>query len=359
MGEPCDAVRVSTPGKLILIGEHAAVYGAPAFVTAIGLRLETRLERVVGDTVEFELPQLDVRERLPLDELLAYTAGQRDAWRRYADDPGPETFAALRDGHPGRLARVAVGEAVEALGLNGTGLRLWVESALPFGAGFGSSAAAAVGIATAVAALAGKTPRWSRIGPVAAEVERRQHGSPSGVDAATVFHGGVLEAARHDDAVSFAPVAARPEVLRRIQVLHTGPRGQATGEVVAAVAELRRREPDAFARRLDAMRAATAAVGRVLVADAPEVAELIEPVRAYQRCLDELGVVPVAVADLVARIEARGGAAKLSGAGAIAGDGAGCLLAILPDDDLPVLPDGVEHLRAPLAAEGVRVESRR
>jgi hypothetical protein len=49
-------------------------------------------------------------------------------------------------------------------------------------------------------------------------------------------------------------------------------------------------------------------------------------IREHQACLEELGVVPEAVRAVVRRVEAEGGAAKISGAGSLAGPGAGSLL---------------------------------
>ena len=56
-----------------------------------------------------------------------------------------------------------------------------------------------------------------------------------------------------------------------------------------------------------------------------------ESVRSYQSCLENLGVVPTAVRQLVRRIEAGGSAAKISGAGSLAGPGAGSLLVLGPE----------------------------
>jgi len=348
------STRVSTPGKLILMGEHAAVYGAPALVTAIGLRLETRLERTGNAGVELDLPAIGHREHLSATEIGAYCEAQREAWELYATNPGPDTFADLDDGEPARLARVALGECAELLG-GLDGLQLRVVSDLPLGAGFGSSAAAAVGIIAAAVALAGGSLRWSQVGPMAAQVERRQHGFPSGVDAATVFHGGVLSVLRGADDLELEPLMARPDLLNEIRVVNTGAPAESTGEVVASVAARRADSPETFDETLATMRDATTRFRRLITAPATESADLLEPVHDYQRELESIGVVPDAVKEIVREIERSGGAAKLSGAGALSGECAGCLLILLPEER--ELPAGLDEVLAPLAAEGVRVES--
>jgi len=348
------AARVSTPGKLILMGEHAAVYGAPALVTAIGLRLETRLERTDEPGVELDLPAIGHREHLSVAEVDAYCHAQRQAWQEYAANPGPDTFAGLDDGEPARLARVAIGECAELLG-DLDGLRLRIVSGLPLGAGFGSSAAAAVGIVSAAVALAGESLSWSRVGVLAAQVERRQHGFPSGVDAATVFHGGVLWALRRGDDLDFEPVTARADLLRELRILNTGAPEESTGEVVASVAARRADSPASFDTTLEAMGDATRRFRQLITASQTAIADLLEPVRDYQRCLESIGVVPSAVKEIVNDIERGGGAAKLSGAGALSGTCAGCLLIIRPQAS--ELPAGLDEVLAPVAAEGVRVES--
>jgi len=354
MADARTSVRVSTPGKLILMGEHAAVYGEPALVAAIGLRLVTRLERTTEPGVELDLPAIGHHERLSAEEIETYCRAQRQAWETYADNPGPDTFAALDDGEPARLARVAMGECAELLG-DLAGLRLRVTSDVPLGAGFGSSAAAAVGIVSAAVALAGDSPRWTQVGELAAHVERRQHGFPSGVDAATVFHGGVVSVLRSGEDLEFEPLMAMPDLLREMHIVNTGRPAESTGEVVASVAARRASAPETFNATLATMREATARFKQLIAAPETESADLIGPVREYQRCLESIGVVPTAVKAIVREVERSGGAAKLSGAGALSGTCAGCLLILLPDET--ELPAGLDEILAPLAAEGVRVES--
>jgi mevalonate kinase len=296
---------------------------------------------------------LDHHEILDAAAIAAYADTQRAAWEAYAADPGTETFAQLEDGQPARLARVALAECADVLG-DLTGLHLSVTSDLPLGAGFGSSAAAAVGIVSAGLALAGAEARWSDVGPRVAEVERRQHGSPSGIDAATVFHGGVLSATRDGEDLDSEPLPVRADLLRQFRIVNTGAPAESTGEVVAAVAARRAESTVAFDAILGTMGDTTRRFRELISSERTTAEDLMASVRTYERCLEEIGVVPGPVANLVRDIERRGGAAKISGAGSLSGNTAGCLLVILPDD--AELPDGLDEIQARLAAEGVRVE---
>jgi mevalonate kinase len=331
------SVAASAPGKLILMGEHAVVYGRPALVAAVDLRLTVRLHPatgVSGAVVRLDLPGLRHREETSWAALLAYARAARERWADYARRPTTERFRAVRGDDPAHVVKVALGEAAAFLGGSpGPPVAVAVESQLPIGSGFGSSAATAVAVLGAYLAWrSALTPE--ALERLALEVERRQHGLPSGVDGATVIHGGVLWARRLPaGGIASEPVAARSPLLSRLCVYDTGTPPEPTGAVVAAVRDGRERDPAGHERLLDRMEEATRSFRDQLAGAAVDPRRVLDAIREQQACLEALGVVPAAVREVARRVEAAGGAAKVSGAGSLAGPGAGSLLVYHPEPE--------------------------
>jgi mevalonate kinase len=351
------AVVTSAPGKLILAGEHAAVYGRPALVGAVDARLEVRAAASDEPGVGLDLENIGVRERVSGASLRDYAAKARERWEAFAADPTPERFRALRGGDAAHLAKVAIGETLLA---HGHGLdprwSIRIESGLPVGSGMGSSAAAAAALIAATLRLLDRPVEVATVEPLLLETERRQHGSPSGVDGAVVLRGGVQWVERTADGLRFAALPPELPLLDDLRVVDTGTPGQATGEVVAAVRQLRDGDPAAFDLLLERLEDAARRLRDALIAsDGPALANAI---RDAHRGLERAGVVPPAVRELVRRIEACGGAAKVSGAGALAGPSAGCLVIYHPHpssiDSASIAPRSMLPVR--LGAPGLRVE---
>jgi mevalonate kinase len=346
-------VAVSAPGKLILMGEHGAVYGVPALTAALGLRARVELETAAEGGVELDLPDLGVRAESDWQGLTACAERARRRWQEFRDGAQFE-----RDEDPAALVRVALGEAAGVLGRTQLPpLRLRVRSQLPVGAGFGSSAAVAVAIIAGLLAWRGTEPDAEVVGRLALEVERRQHGMPSGVDHGTVLLGGVQWASRNDDGeLGLEPVAARPELLRELRIYDSGRPAESTGTVVAAVAAHRRHDPTAFDLLLARMRAAVTEFRAVL--ETGESGDMVPEIRLFERCLEEIGVVPSPVHEAVHRLEQAGGAAKISGAGALSGAAAGCLLVCFPPHAAAVPePAGWRRIDTMMGAVGLQLEA--
>lgn len=378
------------------MGEHSVVYGHPALVAALDLRLTVRIRPGEGpDGISLALPRVEHGERTDWPAVIAYAERARRRWEAYAAAPRAEGFAAVRGRDPGHVVKVALGEAARHLGeRRGPPMALSVASEIPIGSGFGSSAALAVATLGAYLSFRDRLPAPPVLEKLALEVERRQHGFPSGVDGASVLHGGLVwaETVRGDGDAGFpdgsrptpappgegrvAPAGARRLAVRpldegdprpqleRFRIFDTGTPAESTGAVVAAVRERLDRESGRLRDVLGAMGRATRRFrDAVLDPTAPED-RVAGPVREFEAGLEALGVVPDRVAALVRRVEERGGVAKISGAGALSSPpsgppGAGCLLVRAPVAEevggWPFL-DGLRRLGVTLGAEGLRVE---
>ena len=369
------AVKASAPAKIILMGEHAAVYGRPALVAAVDRRLEACLTEVGGTPdvpdVRLELPSVEVSETVPWSEIRAYARAARQRWTEYQRQPGPETFQRLRGDDPAHLVKVALGEAADFLeDENPPSIEVRLTSEIPIGAGFGSSAAVGVAVAAAFLRLRGAEVETAALERLALEIDRRQHGAPSGVDTATVIRGGLVWATRDaEGSVVTTPVTARSGAVDQIRVFNSGEPAEATGAVVAAVRARRDAGPERFERLLEHMEAATRMLRRQLEKEIAWIYEIADPrssgedpvitaFRDFETCLEALGVVPPRVRKIVREVERRGGAAKISGAGALSGEGAGSLLVYSSDVEWPswTFLDGLDRLDVRLGAEGLRVE---
>lgn len=333
MIRPRLVTKVSVPGKLILMGEHAVVYGRPALVAAIDLRLVVRVTpfpQAEAGALRLVLPDLGLIRDLTRDEVVACARAARERWEAFVAAPDPVNFARLRGTDPAHVVLVALGEGLLHCG-GAEPLDVEIRSALPAGSGFGSSSAAAVGILAALLIHHGLAPEPGVLDRLAMEVERRQHGLPSGVDHRTVIAGGVVWAERsRDGCLDVAPVALDPERLAAFQVFATGTPQESTGEVVAAVRRRIAADPVRFEAVLDEIGAATLELRGALGGDGGGPEAIIAALRRCTRGLEALGVVPAAVQERIRRIEAEGGGAKISGAGALSGTGAGCLLVYPP-----------------------------
>lgn len=367
-----DTVTVSVPGKLILMGEHAVVYGHPALVTTLGARLRVRAETLTVDAVEIELPSLGSECSTDWPSITALATERRRRWEREHVEPrneGPRDAAPEPHDRWGadELVRIALGETARELDVSTLpGIRLRIESEIPIGAGFGSSAATAVGVGASLSLLTGHGLDLPRLGRVAIEVERRQHGTPSGIDCEAVLHGGVLrfrrlasERDRFAPELECRPFASRPPLLDRLDVYDSGRPRETTGQVVGAVRRLREDRPALVDGIFDEISGATSVLEPQLLSEDPDLDAVRRSVRAAEAALEDLGVVPEPIRRRIDTLHSEGGAAKISGAGALSGESAGSLLVLAPpDESVPRegIPGSWKRLDVELGGPGIRVE---
>jgi mevalonate kinase len=142
------------PGKVILFGEHAVVYGRPAVAVPV-------LDVQATVTVKDARPGAGITV---VAEDLERTFGLFDAPH---DDP-------LRVIVSATLARLGVGMQVD--------LKVTISSTIPVARGLGSGAAVSTAIARALAQHLGHWLTSRAVSDLVFETEKIYHGTPSGID---------------------------------------------------------------------------------------------------------------------------------------------------------------------------------
>jgi mevalonate kinase len=187
---------------------------------------------------------------------------------------------------------------------------------------------------------------------LAQTLERYVHGQPSGIDHNTSLHGSVLERrANGEGGFNLLPWPDESlSVLHGLQIYHTGPARESTGQVIAATRHKLAGDGNPL---LASMRRNTERFCSLMQQTRPLPETLKAVLRDYEADLEKLGVVPPAVADVIRAIEKAGGAAKVCGAGALCGKSAGALL-VVGAPGLSAL-ERYQRIDAALAVSGLQV----
>ncbi len=295
----------SAPGKLILCGEHAVVYGCPAIAVPLsGVQARVVISGApAGSGVTIEAADLGRRWRL-------------------ADKPA-DPFSLLVVG------------VLEYLSVATPDVVVSITSEIPVASGMGSGAAVATALVRALAAQAGAVLPPAEVSALVYESERRFHGTPSGLDNTVVAYERPIWFVRRP------PTEQNKEQRTHNKEVHKQEASQATGDItieplaIAApftlliadtgirsathlpVGEVRRRrqqEPARYQVLFDAVAALVLQVRAALERGAPEtLGPLLDQNHAL---LQQIGV---SSPELDRLVEAARGAgalgAKLSGAG--------------------------------------------
>src|SRR6187551_3199247 len=191
-------------GKIVLLGEHAVVYGMPAIAAGISLGASARATRSAVSSI-------------------------RIAERQAQAGDDSELMAALEQT---QLLLGAGPHSVE------------VDVTLPLGSGLGGSAAIGVAVSRALLATLGEAETAARVLAGADAWERVFHGNPSGVDAAAAYAGGCIWFTKEA-----GPEPLFVAVPLRLAVCLAGPPAS-TKQMVESVQRLGERRPDLLGKSL-------------------------------------------------------------------------------------------------------------
>jgi mevalonate kinase len=323
-----------SPAKLIVSGEHAVVCGAPALSLCLDLPtlchlMFSPLQQRESSTLTLDLPALGVYQTFDFIQ-----------WQRIATDVAAR-YRLYQNNHlavdrvlgaPWELAVMVFQTFHKHCRLKPGHWQCRVEQAEAspldlMGKGLGSSAAMTVAMLKGLFCHHHLSEDDMKLLTLAQEVEHFQHGHSSGLDPATIIHGGLVRFEPHK-----APTAL-PDKPFEGWLVDTGTPASATGQVVEAV---QRRFGHKHPIWQDFKRITDQATQAWV--DQDDVA-LNQALNANETLLEQLGVVPASIQDFIAQLHQRLDTAtcpagiKLCGAGAINGERGGILLVHHPKMD--------------------------
>ena len=270
----------TAPGKIILLGEHAVVYGRPAIAAPVWETVATATvtDRAPGSGCLLVARDIDLHVTL------------------------------CRAGDDNPLA-VVTRLALQALDLGSDpDWQIELHSDIPIASGLGSGAALSTALVRALFAHAGRTAAPEIVSALVYESERFYHGTPSGIDNTVVAHGMPIWFVKGLPPEPFAP--AQPLMLA---IADSGIRSP-TKETVGEVRRSWQADPARYEAWFDAIGALVWQARRAI--EGGDLPHLGASMNENQALLEKLGVSSPPLERMIAAARAAGAlGAKLSGGG--------------------------------------------
>lgn len=271
-------ITVSAPGKIILLGEHAVVYGKPAIIASVEQRCFIKLTPRDDKAIKI----VSEKQDQPLDYPAFIISRTLEYFHKKT----------------------------------ASGFTLSINSQIPIGGGMGSSSALAVAIVGAVSLFLGEKFDKEKINASAYLAEQKKHGNPSGADNSACCYGGLLWFRKETPdlkIISQLPFSISEKIAKNFLTIFTGTPKESTKEMVNIVRELYKKRPkftqSIFDRQESLVRELLPALKN------GDEDAIINCIRQGEKNLESLGVVSSSVKSLIRSIEEAGGAAKICGAG--------------------------------------------
>lgn len=315
------SLTARSPGKLILSGEHAVVYGKPALALAINRYAESTIRPHFLPFIFFNFLNLRYAKAFTLNTLSVFKEQLQIEYQKFLEG-GCSIREVLKK--PFELLQFTVTHLLETWGVSlGSGLSVQSGSDIPMGCGMGSSAAAVMSMVFALAKFFNLDIDPIRFLSLGREAENLQHGRSSGLDLQVAMMGGCI---RFEDGI----VTQKPLPNLAFTLVQTGVPLSTTGQCVEGVAHH-------FTKGSLSEDFSAVTESFILALERNDMAALRDAIRENHRLLVNIGVVPEKVQDFIREIEARQGAAKICGAGSIIGNAAGVVLVMVPEEELKTL----------------------
>lgn len=313
-------ITVSAPGKIHLLGEHAVVYGRPALLSAVNLRVFVTISQGIqekdGEKIRIESPisigfirQIVsvLQEKFPFPK------------------PLPVTIS--------------------------------VQSRIPSGSGMGSSAAVTAAVVGAWMKASKNIWNPTRINELTYEMEKLTHGNPSGADNTAVVFGGLVWFRKEFEFLkSIWTLPVSSYTFPRLFLLQTGKPVESTKEMVDTVWKKYQKRKSSFEKLFSNQEVQTKKL--LLSFKEGNVKDMEEAILSGERNLEHMGVVGETAGKILREIEKSEGCGKISGAGGVK---RGSGIAVCFHECPEVLQRIAKKYKRPLfpvtfGEEGIRIE---
>ena len=348
-------LKVSAPGKIVLSGEHAVVYGYPAILASVDRRIVVSF----GNPNNFSEGQDFIYKAVNLLKKNLQVKDVNPSLKIVSDIPvgsGMGSSAALS------VALSALFySSIQETDLIGDDPPASAWSVSDWRAGLNADMSSSFGGKPRSLERGGCHKKYKKIwdlnliNDMAYQIERIQHGNPSGGDNTVSCFGGFLWFRKKSERKMLFTQVKPTKKFPKIIIFQSGRPKETTGEMVAQVRDFyvhHRREVEKIFNNLESV---TKGFLKCLNADFSDISILINE---NERLLEALGVVSDKTRLLIRKIKKLGGAAKVSGAGGKI-TGSGILIAYHKEPEKLFLfakSNKLDTISVRLGGKGVKIE---
>lgn len=320
-------VTASAPGKAILFGEHAVVYGKPAIAVAVNKKAYVTVQKREDERIHVDIKDLKLSG--------------------YIDPENNEIEVESRENSKKGILNYVI-SAVKRVHGSAQGMEVQINLDIPIGAGLGSSAAVTVATIAAVSKFNNMNLSKDEIAEYAHDVELEVQGAASRIDTTLSTYGGVIYLSKN--AEDIVPLEINWNI--PLVIGCTQDRGN-TGELVESVRLKRESYPEVLNPILNAVEALTNdAVIALQKKDEKKIGELMN---INQGLLDAMGVNTTELSRMIYLARNSGAkGSKITGAG-----GGGSIIAYCPGkiEEVTSNLNKIEKaFNVEISQEGVKIE---
>jgi mevalonate kinase len=317
-------VKVSAPGKLMLFGEHAVVYGKPCIVTAINHRMSVNIEKRGDENIVINAPEMDIEN---------YSLSVEDLNKEHSKGV--------------KFVITAIKNFFEKYGVK-SGLDIETKSEFSSKFGFGSSSAVTVSTIKALSELFGIEMNNKELFDLSYKTILDIQGVGSGFDVAAAIYGGTIYFVGGGKEIKPLNIKNLPLIIG-----YTGIKAD-TATLVKGLAKKREKYKELVDAKFNLI--------EQIVLNTKEHfennswGELGELMDLNQGLLSSFGVSCLELENLIYAARNAGAyGAKLSGAG-----GGDCMIAFVSEEKREEVENAINQfgtiIKAEANAEGVRIE---